>query len=160
MARQLLQVEGLSLPGRLEGVSLAVAPGEVVAVGGGQGSGKSSLIRSLVGLEVAVRGEIAFDGRLFLLRPEEIRYAYAEGKGVYLMTDQGSYAVTFTLAELEERLGLEAFFRAHRGYLVNLTAVREIATWTRDSFSLVLHDGKELPLSKHRAPELPRRLGW
>lgn len=105
--------------------------------------------------QIAVRR----DERIFLLESAEILYAYAEAKSVHVMTADGSYQVMATLAELEERLG-SAFFRAHKGYLVNLTAIREIAAWTRDSFSLILKDGKELPLSKHRAPELRRLQGW
>jgi ABC-2 type transport system ATP-binding protein len=99
------------------------------------------------------------DERIFLLDSSEILYAYAEVKSVFVMTAGGSYQVMATLSDLEERLG-PAFFRAHKGYLVNLASVREIAAWTRDSFSLILRDGKELPLSKHRAPELRRLLGW
>lgn len=99
------------------------------------------------------------DERIFLLETAEILYAYAEAKSVHVMTAEGSYQVMATLAELEERLG-PAFFRAHKGYLVNLSAIREIAAWTRDSYSLILRDGKELPLSKHRAPELRRLQGW
>lgn len=105
--------------------------------------------------QIAVRR----DERIFLLETAEILYAYAEAKSVHVMTPDGSYQVMATLAELEERLG-PAFFRAHKGYLVNLSAIREIAAWTRDSFSLILKDGKELPLSKHRAPELRRLQGW
>jgi len=68
--------------------------------------------------------------------------------------------VSFTLAELEERLEPEGFFRCHRGFLVNVRCVKEIASFTRNSFFLVLRDGREVPLSKHRAVELKQRLGW
>lgn len=105
--------------------------------------------------QIAVRR----DERILLLESAEILYAYAEAKSVHVMTESGNYQVMATLAELEERLG-PAFFRAHKGYLVNLSAIREIAAWTRDSYSLILRDGKELPLSKHRAPELRRLQGW
>lgn len=100
------------------------------------------------------------DDRVILFSSGEIRYAYAQGKGVYLHTAEGDWTVTFTLAELEERLATQGFFRAHRGYLVNLAQVREIATWTRSSFSLRLKDGDEIPLSKHRVAELKELLGW
>lgn len=105
--------------------------------------------------QIAVRRE----ERIFLLEAQEILYAYAEAKSVLVMTAGGTYHVMATLADLEERLG-PSFFRAHKGYLVNLAAIREIAAWTRDSYSLILRDGKELPLSKHRAPELRRLQGW
>jgi len=98
--------------------------------------------------------------RVLLFRPEEIRYAFARDKAVFIETAEGSCGVSFTLAELEERLADSGFFRSHKAYLVNLAYVREIASWTRDSYSLILKDGEEVPLSKHRAHELRVRLSW
>jgi len=47
----------------LHGVALTCAPGEVVAIMGGNGSGKSSLVRSLVGAIPLSAGEIRIFGR-------------------------------------------------------------------------------------------------
>lgn len=98
--------------------------------------------------------------RVLLFRPDQIRYAYAQDKAVYVETVEGTCGVSFTLSELQDRLGESGFFRSHKAYLVNLACVKEIASWTRDSFSLILTDGKEIPLSKHRAQELRTWLNW
>ncbi|MGH8689370.1 MAG: ABC transporter ATP-binding protein [Burkholderiales bacterium] len=63
----MLAVENLDLyygdAQALAGVSLEVARGEIVAIVGANGAGKSSLIRTVAGIERARRGRIVFDGR-------------------------------------------------------------------------------------------------
>ncbi len=68
----LLHIEDLVVehrsPGRpavraVAGVSLTVAPGEVVGLVGESGCGKSTLARAVCGLHAAAEGSITFDGR-------------------------------------------------------------------------------------------------
>src|ERR1700742_3649329 len=54
----------------LAGVSLAVAPGEIVAVIGGSGCGKSTLLRAVGGLDPASEGTVTLD-RERITRPHE-----------------------------------------------------------------------------------------
>ena len=62
----LLEVQGIrkQFPGvcALKGVSLSVAPGEIVAVIGENGAGKSTLMRILAGIQPPDRGEIRWKG--------------------------------------------------------------------------------------------------
>jgi branched-chain amino acid transport system ATP-binding protein len=46
----------------LQGVSLRVAPGEVVALIGANGAGKTTLLKAIAGLVQAQAGEVTFDG--------------------------------------------------------------------------------------------------
>ena len=67
MTAPLLQVEGLDLyygdAQALAGVSLEIAAGEIVAIVGANGAGKSSLIRAIHGIEKPARGHVRFDGK-------------------------------------------------------------------------------------------------
>ena len=53
----------------VDGVDLEVAAGEVVAILGASGSGKSSLLRAVAGLEDVAAGEVAWDGRSMVRVP-------------------------------------------------------------------------------------------
>jgi ABC-2 type transport system ATP-binding protein len=63
-------------PAALDGVSLRVSPGEVAVVVGGDGAGKTTLARTLVGLESPSSGRVR--------RPDGRRVGYQpEGSGVW-----------------------------------------------------------------------------
>jgi peptide/nickel transport system ATP-binding protein len=58
----------------VDGVSFELAAGETVAVVGESGCGKSSLMKTILGLNIPTRGEVVFDGRnLAHLNAEELR---------------------------------------------------------------------------------------
>jgi len=97
-----------------------------------------------------------------LVNPADILYAVAQDDRAYLHTKEGQLPTQFTLTELEQRLIPSGFFRAHRGYLVNLQHVREVIPYTRNSFTLRLKDpaDTEIPLSKSSAAELRKLLGY
>jgi iron complex transport system ATP-binding protein len=68
----MLTADGLSLVGRLSGVTVSIRPGEVTAICGPNGAGKSSLLSCLAGLEEADVGEISLDSTpLTLLKPDK-----------------------------------------------------------------------------------------
>ena len=57
----------------LQGVTLAVCPGEVVSIIGPNGAGKSTTFKVIVGFLKPERGEVVFNGgRITGLRPDEV----------------------------------------------------------------------------------------
>ena len=67
MAEPLLEVEGIEtyygLSQVLYGISLNIAPGEMVTLMGRNGMGKTTTVRSIMGLTPAVSGTVRFDRR-------------------------------------------------------------------------------------------------
>jgi branched-chain amino acid transport system ATP-binding protein len=88
----------------LHGVSLHVNPGEVVTLIGANGSGKSSLLKTISGILVPASGDIFFEGeKLNGLPPHEITR-----RGVVQIPEGRRI---FPLLSVEENLMMGAFFR-------------------------------------------------
>jgi len=105
---------------------------------------------------------VKLEGKVALLNPSDILYAEASEGHTLLITRDGELDSQYTLQELEERLKLSGFFRAHRSFLVNLQHVQEVIPYSKNSFSLRLNDKDhtEIPLSKNSASELRDMLDY
>jgi sulfonate transport system ATP-binding protein len=62
----------------LEGVSLSVGPGEIVAIVGGSGCGKSTLLRAICGLDTPTQGRVELDGDEISAPHEKIGIIFQE----------------------------------------------------------------------------------
>ena len=113
-------------------------------------------------VELPFKIPVRMEAKVALVNPGDILYVSVEKSRAWLQTADGRLPTQFTLTELEKRLARSGFFRAHRGYLVNLQHVKEVIPYTRNSFSLILDDKAEteIPLSKSAARELRELLGY
>lgn len=99
-------------------------------------------------------------GRIILLNQEDIVYAEARDKKVYVYTDESEFATTYTLNQLETRLDSTRFFRVHQAYIVNLNRAREILPFGEGSYLINLDEfDKQIILSRARARVLKKKLG-
>ena len=80
----------------LDGVSLNVDPGEIVAVVGGSGCGKSTLLRLVSGLDNPTQGAVALDGDTIVSPHEKIGIVFQEPRLLPWLTVAGN--VGFGLA--------------------------------------------------------------
>ncbi len=88
----------------LHGVSLEVAPGEVVVIVGPNGAGKSTALKAVFGLVTIRRGQIIFDGKdLTGKRPDEI---VRSGISFVPQTEN-----VFPTLSVEENLEMGAYLR-------------------------------------------------
>jgi sulfonate transport system ATP-binding protein len=62
----------------LDGITLDVEPGEIVAVVGGSGCGKSTLLRLVSGLDNPTQGQVALDGDTILSPHQKIGIVFQE----------------------------------------------------------------------------------
>lgn len=94
--------------------------------------------------------------KIILFDPPEIDYIESLEGTIFVHVGGESYSCAMTLIELEKKLKSYGFFRCHRSYIVNLQKVREIITWTKNSYSLRLNAGKDsvVPLSRTKLQDL------
>jgi sulfonate transport system ATP-binding protein len=62
----------------LEGLSLEVAPGEILVVIGGSGCGKSTMLRAICGLDTPSQGKVMLDGTAITAPHEQIGIIFQE----------------------------------------------------------------------------------
>ncbi len=77
---EVLRVEGLTLPGAFEDVSLRVRAGEIVGLAGLVGSGRSEILETIYGARRPARGRVLVDGRP--VRPGDTGAAVRCGMGM------------------------------------------------------------------------------
>jgi sulfonate transport system ATP-binding protein len=82
----------------LEGVSLDVAPGEIVAVVGGSGCGKSTMLRVVSGLDGPSAGSVTLDGIRITAPHEKIGIVFQEPRLLPWLTVADN--VAFGIADL------------------------------------------------------------
>jgi sulfonate transport system ATP-binding protein len=62
----------------LDGISLTVAPGEILVVIGGSGCGKSTMLRAISGLDTPSQGKVVLDGTVITAPHEKIGIIFQE----------------------------------------------------------------------------------
>ncbi|MER5359952.1 ABC transporter ATP-binding protein [Streptomyces sp. NPDC002785] len=96
---------------------LTLSRGEIVAVTGASGSGKSSLLYCLAGVLPAVRGQVRFEGRAYgelddeeisALRRERFGFVFQYGELIPELTIEENTALPLRLAGQRKRPALEA----------------------------------------------------
>jgi len=95
--------------------------------------------------------------RLLLVDQSEICYA-AIDEGVIRVVTQTfeGHSKCRTLEELLELLDPAVFWRAHRGFVVNINHIREVVPWFKSSYQLRMNDKKqtEIPVSRAQTKRL------
>jgi sulfonate transport system ATP-binding protein len=87
----------------LDGVTLSVGPGEILAIVGGSGCGKSTLLRAICGLDRPTQGRILLDGEAIHEPHEKIGIIFQEPRLLPWLTVAENVAFGITSLPREER---------------------------------------------------------
>ena len=83
-------------------------------------------------------------GRLLLVDQRDICFVSIEGGAISVVTRAvEGQSNCRTLEELMEQLDPDAFWRAHRSYIVNIQHIREVVPWFKSSYQLRMDDPEE-----------------
>ena len=103
--------------------------------------------------KVVVRAQ----GRLLLVDQREICFASIESGAISVFTRSAEGESNCrTLEDLMDQLDPQAFWRAHRSFIVNIQHIREVVPWFKSSYQLRMDDPKktEIPVSRAQTKRL------
>ena len=95
--------------------------------------------------------------RLLLVSQAEICFAAIDEGVIRIVTRTfEGQSKCRTLEELQEQLDPAHFWRAHRGYVVNIDHIREVVPWFKSSYQLRMNDKTqtEIPVSRNQTKRL------
>ena len=82
------------------------------------------------------------------VRASEVDSIEAEGNYVRLKVGNAAHLLRDTLNNIESQIDPQIFVRIHRSTIVNMNRVRELQTWARGEYRVVLHSGASHTLSR------------
>jgi two-component system, LytTR family, response regulator LytT len=99
------------------------------------------------------------DDSIYYIAPLDVDYIYREGSVTNVESRGVTYTTKHPLKDLEEKLSGYAFFRTHKGYLVNLERVKEMTPWFNGAYQLSLINVKtKIPVSRNYVKLLRAKL--
>ncbi len=86
--------------------------------------------------------------KVFFIRAEDVDAIEAEGNYVRLSLGGSSHLLRDTLNNIEAQINPRMFVRIHRRTIVNINRVKELQTWARGEYRVVLFTGAHYTLSR------------
>lgn len=90
----------------------------------------------------------AKDGdKIVIIQTADILYIGTENRKAYIKTKNGKYGTDLLLYEVMKKLN-NNFLQVHRGFIVNIKQISAIEPWFNRTYTLLLKDGSEVPVSR------------
>jgi two-component system, LytTR family, response regulator len=106
----------------------------------------------------ASRFTVRENDRIRFIPADSVDWIEAADNYAVLHVGEQSHRLRVALQTLAAELDPKRFFQIHRSAIVNLERVREIQPWFGGDYVAILHNGKQLRVSRTRAPLLLRPL--
>lgn len=88
------------------------------------------------------------NNKIAIVPTEDINYIEANDDYVTIYTSKGSFLKEKTMKYFEQHLDQNEFIRIHRSYIVKLAEIKQIELLEKESYQVLTHSGKKLPVSK------------
>lgn len=92
-----------------------------------------------------------WENEAIILSQEEILYFESVDEKVFAYTLQKEYRMEHTLAELEEMLKDNGFFRCSKAFIINIYQIRTLCSELGSRIDATLKNGKHILISRHYA---------
>ncbi|MEO5799359.1 MAG: LytTR family DNA-binding domain-containing protein [Gemmatimonadales bacterium] len=132
----------------------------VARLGGAVDHRLSALIEELrTGSRYLTRIAVRSGGKIRIVVAADVDCVEASGNYVRLHSKGSSHLLRETMARVETQLDPAQFARIHRSAIVNLDRIAELEPDLHGDYTVRLHDGRKLPLSRSYRDRLKGRLG-
>jgi len=99
-------------------------------------------------IEFLERVVIKDGSKISILPVDSIKWIEAQDDYVMINSDQGRFLKKKTMKYFENHLDENAFIRIHRSFIINADYIQHLEQKGKESYQLILKNGKELPVSK------------
>ena len=86
--------------------------------------------------------------KISIIPIERVQWLEAQDDYVMLHTTEGKFLKQKTMKYYEDHLAPNDFIRIHRSFIVKLTEIKQIELFEKESYRVILKEGKLLPVSK------------
>lgn len=110
--------------------------------------GTPALLKHLEeGRQVLERVVTRLGSKITVIPADKIQYVEAADDYVMIHSEMGQHLKEKTMKYFEEHLPPGQFIRIHRSYIVNISEIKSLELYTKDSYLAILKNGEKLKVS-------------
>jgi two-component system LytT family response regulator len=96
--------------------------------------------------------------KISIIPVETIKWLEAQDDYVMINCDQGRFLKQKTMKFFENHLNENSFIRIHRSYIINADYIQHLEQTGKESYQIILKNGKQFPVSKTGLAKLKNTL--